>query len=44
MKDGKKSKIKKVLKHLKQDTREFKEQISDDKKLARSLKSAKQKK
>lgn len=32
---------KKVLKHLKQDTKEFKEQIADDKKLAKQLKKAK---
>lgn len=29
---------KKVLKHLKEDTHEFKEQIKDDKKLANTLK------
>ncbi len=28
---------KKVLKHLKEDTKEFKEQISDDKKLKKTL-------
>lgn len=35
MKNGQK---KKVLKHLKEDTKEFKEQIRDDKKLAKQLK------
>jgi len=30
--------IKKVLKHLKEDTHEFKEQIADDKKLSKELK------
>lgn len=35
MKNGQK---KQVLKHLKEDTREFKEQIKDDKKLAKKLK------
>lgn len=34
---------KKVLKHLKEDTKEFKEQIADDKKLAKSLKNKKRK-
>lgn len=29
---------KKVLKHLKEDTKEFKEQIRDDKKLAKQIK------
>lgn len=29
---------KKVLKHLKEDTSEFREQIQDDKKLAKSIK------
>jgi hypothetical protein len=41
MKNGMK---KKVLKHLKEDTKEFKEQIADDKKLSKSLKSKKMKK
>jgi hypothetical protein len=35
MKNGQK---KKVLKHLKEDTKEFKEQIKDDKKLSKQLK------
>ena len=35
MKNGQK---KKVLKHLKEDTKEFKEQIRDDKKLAKQRK------
>ena len=39
MKDGKK--LKKVLKHLKEDTSEFKEQIRDDKMLAKSLRAKK---
>lgn len=38
MKDGKKI-AKKVLKHIKEDTGEFKEQIKDDKMLAKKLKS-----
>lgn len=38
MKNGKKKVVKKVLKHLKEDTKEFKEQIADDKKLSKSLK------
>lgn len=33
--------IKKVLKHLKEDTKEFKEQIADDKKLSAQLKKRK---
>jgi hypothetical protein len=37
----KNNKVKKVLKHLKEDTKEFKEQIADDKKLAKSLKKKK---
>ena len=40
MKDGK---IKKVLKHLKGDTKEFKEQIADDVKLKKSLTKKKKK-
>lgn len=36
MKNGK---VKKVLSHLKEDSKEFKKQIKDDKKLAASLKS-----
>lgn len=32
---------KKVLKHLKEDVKEFKEQIRDDKKLTKNLKSKK---
>lgn len=32
---------KKVLKHLKEDVKEFKKQIRDDKKLAKNLKSKK---
>lgn len=40
MKNGEK---KKVLKHLKEDTHEFKEQIKDDKMLAKGLKKAKKK-
>ena len=35
--------VKKVLKHLKEDTSEFKEQIADDKKLAKQLKKKKKK-
>lgn len=35
MKNGQK---KTVLKHLKEDTKEFKKQIKDDKKLAKKLK------
>lgn len=35
------SKIKKVLSHLKEDTKEFKEQIRDDKKLAKQIKKRK---
>ena len=31
-------KVKKVLKHLKEDTKEFKDQIKDDKKLAKDIK------
>ena len=43
MKESKK--IKKVIKHLKEDTHEFKEQIKDDAKLKKSLtKSDKKKK
>lgn len=38
MKNGMK---KKVLKHLKEDTHEFKEQIKDDKKLKKMLTSKK---
>ena len=34
---------KKVLKHLKEDTKEYKEGIADDKKLARELKKKKRK-
>ena len=34
MKNGQK---KKVLKHLKEDTKEFREQIADDKKLEKTL-------
>lgn len=33
--------VKKVLEHLKEDTKEFKEGIQDDKKLARQLKDKK---
>ena len=40
MKNGLK---KKVLKHLKEDTHEFKEQIADDKKLSKTIKKAKKK-
>lgn len=36
--DGKKKVVKKVLSHLKDDTKEFKEQIADDKKLSKQLK------
>lgn len=32
---------KKVLKHIKEDTKEFKEQLADDKKLKKSLMSSK---
>lgn len=32
---------KKVVKHLKEDTKEFKSQIKDDKKLTKSLKNKK---
>lgn len=32
---------KKVLKHLKEDQKEFKKQISDDKKLTKQLKKSK---
>lgn len=35
MKNGQK---KKVLKHLKEDTKDFKKQIKDDKKLSKQLK------
>jgi hypothetical protein len=38
MKNGEK---KKVIKHLKEDTHEFREQIADDKKLVKSLKKVK---
>ena len=38
MKNGLK---KKVLKHLKEDTQEFKKQIKDDKKLQKTIRSAK---
>lgn len=38
MKNGEK---KKVVKHLKEDVKEFKEQIRDDKKLTASLKNKK---
>lgn len=38
MKNGTK---KKVLKHLKEDQKEFREQIADDKKLAKQLKKSK---
>ena len=34
---------KKVLKHLKEDTKDFKEQIADDKKLSKTLKNKKMK-
>lgn len=37
----KNGKMKKVLKHLKEDTKEFREQIADDKKLAKSIKGKK---
>lgn len=40
----KKSKVKKVLKHLKEDVHEAKESIREDKKLARSLKRGSKKK
>lgn len=40
MKDKTKAK---VLSHLKQDTKEFREQIKDDKKLAKQLKPKKKK-
>lgn len=35
--------VKKVLKHLKEDKKEFREQIADDKKLEKSLKKGKRK-
>lgn len=36
-------KVKKVLSHLKEDTKEFKEQIADDKKLKKILTKKKKK-
>lgn len=39
MKNGKGKVIKKVLKHLKEDTKEFKKGIQSDKKLTKSLQS-----
>ena len=41
MKNGMK---KKVLKHLKEDSKEFKEQLRDDRKLSKQLKSSPSKK
>jgi hypothetical protein len=38
MKNGK---MKKVMSHLKEDTKEFKEHIKDDKKLVKQLKKGK---
>ena len=43
-KDGAKKLGKKVLKHLKEDTHEFREQIQDDKKLGKNIKKAMKKK
>ena len=40
----KKSQTKKVLKHLSKDTKEFKEQIAEDKKLKKSLTKKSEKK
>jgi len=44
MKDGKKKVVKKVLKHIKEDDKEFMKQIADDKNLKKSLLKERKKK
>lgn len=41
MKNGKKKLAKKVLSHIKEDSKEFKKQLADDRKLAKKLKKVK---
>lgn len=44
MATSKKQVVKKVVSHLKKDTKEFREQIADDKKLSKQLKKSVSKK